>query len=198
MRGASVKWPNWGSGFRAPTLFIPSDFSRTGVPAPNLLEYAIVCPGNCGSFFVLTEIAFLQKEIRYSAFWSWCVVQISFGNTDNFPIFWKCTLISSFKQKPSHFSCTNRILQTFPCKMLFIGLNIEFPGAIFLMKSAGAKPCKNTHLWEPRALFFLQKVQGTPCLGGIPAAPQAIFWRKRTSAFHAKSIIKLINSQTIF
>ncbi len=45
-----------------------------------------------------------------------------FGNPRCFPV---------PKQKVSHIFHVNRVLQTFSCKMLSVGVNLEFPGAVF-------------------------------------------------------------------
>jgi hypothetical protein len=73
-----------------------------------------------------------------------------FGNFDKFAIFWKFTLISILVANPSHFSHTTRILQTFSCKMLFIGLNLEFLGAGFFDEERGSQTFqKHQYLVDP-------------------------------------------------
>ncbi len=111
------------------------------------------------------------------------MVRIFFGNFDKFAIFWKFTLICIFVAKSSHFPLTTRILQAIPCKMLFIGLNLEFLGAGFFDEERGSQTFqKHPYLVDP-GHFFYKRCRAPQYLGGIPATPKVIFWRKRTFAF---------------
>ncbi len=91
---------------------------------------------------------------------------------------WEFPLGQVLEQKVQSFPHTNRILHTISYKMLFIWPNLESPGAVFLMKSAGAKPSKNTNIWWTQGIFFLQKVQGTPISRRHSCDTKAIIWRK--------------------
>ena len=83
-----------------------------------------------------------------------------FGKFDEFAIFWKFTLISIFEAKSSHFSHTNRILQTISCKMLFIGLNLEFLGAGFFDEERGSQSFqKHPSLVDPGHFFFTKSAR---------------------------------------
>ena len=118
------------------------------------------------------------------------MVRIFFGNFDEFAIFWKFTLICIFVAKSSHFPLTTRILQAIPCKMLFIGLNLEFLGAGFFDEERGSQTFqKHPYLVDP-GHFFYKRCRAPQYLGGIPATQKLLFGGNELLNFYAKSIIK--------
>ena len=65
MSAVNVKWPNWGSGIRAPTLFISADFLQTGSLGPDLVTDALVCLGGVGKGGILKKSWIFEKtEIK--------------------------------------------------------------------------------------------------------------------------------------
>ena len=191
MRGVSVKWPNWGSGFGSTALLICADFLRSVSSTPKLLEHALDLPDKSDFCVCPRGGPFLkQNRMRYSAFWSWCMVRIFLGNFDKFAIFWKSTLICIFVAKSSHFPLTTRILQANPCKMLFIGLNLEFLGAGFFDEERGSQTFQKHPSLVDRGYFFYKKCKAPQYLGGIPATQKSFFGENELLHFHAKSIIK--------
>ncbi len=62
MSAVNVKWPNWGAGFRAATLFIPADFPQVVIPASNLPSNDLVCPGGYAKCGVCAKINQNEKE----------------------------------------------------------------------------------------------------------------------------------------
>ncbi len=85
---------------------------------------------------------FCNNGTRPSAFLSWWAIQIFRGKLDNFWILWKSTMIFSFYSKTQWFPNPNRILRPFSCKMLLLGLNLEFPGAVFFDGESGHQTFK--------------------------------------------------------
>ena len=80
MRGVSVKWPNWGSGFGSTALLICADFPRSVTSTPKLLVHALVlpdksdlcvCAGGAGTIFEKIERGTVHfgRGARFRFFW---------------------------------------------------------------------------------------------------------------------------------
>ena len=123
-------------------------------------------------------VPFWKNGTRYSAFWSWCAIQIFLENLIILEFLEIHGDFQFLRQKPSYFFHPNRILRTFTCKMLFLGANLEFPGAVFLMSSAGAKRSKNTPFWGVEGIGEWQKVCSVPRSGDLPGGPVLHFPEK--------------------
>ena len=72
----------------------------------------------------------------------------------------------------------NMILQTFPCKMLFLGLNLEFPGVVFFDGEDGHQTFKKHTRLGVEGVRGGQKVCSCPRLGGLHGGSELHFCGK--------------------
>ena len=82
MSAFAQKWANWGTPNGVATSIIPSEFQGTGCACSDLGVTALVCREKVEKLCVSWGGShFCKNGTRYSAFGSWCAIQVFLGET---------------------------------------------------------------------------------------------------------------------